>query len=185
MATLEQIQTKVKKLRAQAEALIAANSKVALNQIKELMAKHGLTTADIDAHIGSGKNGKKRGAGKATIVGTKAVSQTKGTLPAKYRNPKTGETWSGRARPPRWIAKVKDRTRFLIDGAGTVIDGASKAEKTSAVVRKGSVKAKQPAKYLDPASGATWSGFGPAPAKKTVEKEAVAAPPEADATQNL
>lgn len=163
-STLEQIQAKVKKLQAQAEAIIASNSKAALNQIHELMAKHGLTTADIDTHIGSGKNDKKRSAGKAAVARTKIVSQTKGKLPAKYLNPKTGETWSGRARPPLWIANVKDRTKFLIDIAGTAIDGASKTEKASAVVLKGAIKGKQQAKYLDPASGATWSGYGPAPA---------------------
>jgi hypothetical protein len=78
----------VKKLQARAEAIIASNSKAALNQIHELMAKHGLTTADIDAHIGSGKNGKKRSVGKAAVAGTKIVSQTKGKLPAKYLNPR-------------------------------------------------------------------------------------------------
>ncbi|KWO61305.1 hypothetical protein WT98_30670 [Burkholderia territorii] len=31
----------------------------------------------------------------------------------KYRNPQTGETWSGRGREPRWI-KDKDRTVFQI-----------------------------------------------------------------------
>ncbi|WP_342802414.1 H-NS family nucleoid-associated regulatory protein [Paraburkholderia panacisoli] len=29
-------------------------------------------------------------------------------------NPKTGETWSGHARPPAWIKDVKDRSKFLI-----------------------------------------------------------------------
>ncbi|SOE64271.1 H-NS histone family protein [Caballeronia arationis] len=30
-----------------------------------------------------------------------------------HLNPKTGETWSGHARPPAWIRDVKDRTKFL------------------------------------------------------------------------
>lgn len=32
---------------------------------------------------------------------------------AKYRNPATGETWTGRGKPPKWIAD-QDRTPFLI-----------------------------------------------------------------------
>jgi DNA-binding protein H-NS len=32
---------------------------------------------------------------------------------AKYRNPETGDTWSGRGKPPRWIAG-QDRENFLI-----------------------------------------------------------------------
>ena len=35
-----------------------------------------------------------------------------------YRNPKTGETWSGRGRPARWIAAAEKaghkRTEYLI-----------------------------------------------------------------------
>jgi len=33
---------------------------------------------------------------------------------ARYRHPESGETWSGRGRPPAWIAG-KDRARFEID----------------------------------------------------------------------
>ena len=41
-----------------------------------------------------------------------AGAKPKRTLPPKYRNPKTGETWSGRGRAPAWLGK--NRTRFLI-----------------------------------------------------------------------
>lgn len=41
----------------------------------------------------------------------------KGPQPAKYRDPVSGATWSGFARPPAWIAGEKDRTKFLINGA--------------------------------------------------------------------
>ena len=36
----------------------------------------------------------------------KAVKKI-GEAPAKYRNTTTGETWSGRGRPPRWISDMK------------------------------------------------------------------------------
>lgn len=32
----------------------------------------------------------------------------------KYRNPFTGSTWSGRGKPPAWIAGVEAREPFLI-----------------------------------------------------------------------
>ena len=32
---------------------------------------------------------------------------------AKYRHPESGVTWSGRGKPPKWIAG-KDRSLFLI-----------------------------------------------------------------------
>lgn len=33
---------------------------------------------------------------------------------AKYKNPETGETWSGRGKPPLWISTAPDRTVFAI-----------------------------------------------------------------------
>ncbi|CAI8695029.1 H-NS histone family protein [Burkholderia sp. MS455] len=45
-------------------------------------------------------------------TGAAATSKPKRTLPPKYLNPKTGETWSGRGRAPAWLGK--NRARFLI-----------------------------------------------------------------------
>jgi DNA-binding protein H-NS len=120
MPTLEQIQVKMKKLQVQAEALIAKRAQTVINDIRALMDKHGLTTADIDAH-GSVKKRVGRPAGKTSAPQAKrknaSQSTAKGKLPAKYRNPKTSETWSGWARPPAWIKDVKDRSKFLIDAS--------------------------------------------------------------------
>ena len=150
--TLEAMQAKIKKLQAQADALIAKQSSGVVEKIRELMAKHGLTTADIDAHGGS----KQRA--------TKAVVKTmsKGSVAAvKYRDPKTGATWSGHGRAPGWIASAKNRDKFLVDGstATTRPVSVSKAKTAGNYVR-----GPQPAMYQDPKSGATWSGRGRAPA---------------------
>lgn len=141
MTTLERIQAKLKELQQEADLLIAKKAQVAVDHIRELMLKHGLTTADIEA---------KAKARREAVA--------KGKLPPKYRNAKTGETWSGHARPPAWIRDVKDRTKYLIDGIGIP------SEKPKRVATK--VNAKRtplPAKYRDPKSGATWSGRGRAP----------------------
>ena len=60
--------------------------------------------------------------GDASVASAVAESETKrrgdyirGPQPAKYRDPKTGATWSGRGRAPAWMANAKDRTKFLID----------------------------------------------------------------------
>jgi DNA-binding protein H-NS len=178
MATLEQIQSEMKRLQAQAEAMMAKKAKTVLADIRKLMDQHGLTTADIDAHSATKKRaGRPSGAASAKGSGGKAVTKAKaekGKLPPKYRDPKTGATWSGHARPPAWIAKVRDRTKFLIDGAGAEVaaKGVSKAKaapkKTSAAARTiastGRRKGALPAKYRDPKTGATWSGHARPPA---------------------
>jgi DNA-binding protein H-NS len=40
----------------------------------------------------------------------------RGVIAPKYRDPESGATWSGLARPPAWI-RDRDRSAFLINGA--------------------------------------------------------------------
>jgi DNA-binding protein H-NS len=168
MTTLESLQAKIKKLEQQAGALVVKQSSGVIEKIRGLMAKHGLTTADIDAHVG-GKKGKSKSAKGAGAAAKPSA--------AKYLDPKTGATWSGHGRAPGWIANAKDRSKFLLASNDSAIAGADGAKvtraatvvrKTSATkaasARKGQPKGAQPALYRDPKSGSTWSGRGRAPA---------------------
>ena len=111
------------------------------------MSAHHLTTADIDAYLSTKKPRGRPAAKKAAPGAAKRVSKkvgrpaksstgavAKGKMPAKYLNPKTGETWSGHARPPAWIKDVKDRSKFLIDGAAPPEKPAVLAKKAAARV---------------------------------------------------
>ncbi|CAE6807342.1 H-NS histone family protein [Paraburkholderia domus] len=150
MAALENLQAKIAKLQAQAEAIAKKQTSTVIAKIRELMEKHGLTTTDIDAHVDA--NGRGRKPARAKVAGTLAA--------AKYRHPKTGATWTGHGRAPAWIVNVKDRSKFLIVG---------EAEGTSTTAKEATnagnyVRGPQEPKYRDPKTGATWSGRGPAPA---------------------
>ncbi len=95
----------------------------------------------------------------ATVAGAVAhKGQRKGPQPAKYLDPKTGATWSERGPAPAWLAAAKDRTKFLIDGAGAVATETSSASKAS--------KAKS--------STASGTGAKKAVAKKVAAKKAIA-----------
>jgi len=152
MPTLEAIETKIRRLQEQAEAIKAKKASATLDRIVALMKDSGVTVADIEAHIGGKKRGAKLGR-KTTAVAV--------VIPAKYIDPKTGATWSGRGRAPAWIANAKNRDRFLVDGNASKASASveSKAKRRGAYVR-----GPQPAMYLDPKTGATWSGRGRAPA---------------------
>src|ERR1700761_1887426 len=137
MPTLEQIQAKLKKLQAQADVLIARKAQVAVDQIRDLMLKHGLTTADIEAKAKArraalGLNGHAAG-GKAKAAGA-------GKTPPKYRDHKTGATWTGHGRAPAWIAAVKDRTQFLVEGASELKATAKAAVTHAKAASKGQPK---------------------------------------------
>ena len=148
MTTLDIIQAKIAKLQAQAEAIAKKQSSKVIAEIRDLMDRHGVTIADIEAHTGS-KRGRKLAADK--------VATTK--VAAKYRDPKSGATWTGRGRAPAWIADAKDRNKLLIDGAAESVGIAEKPAKPGNYVR-----GPQAPKYRDPQSGLTWSGRGRAPA---------------------
>jgi len=93
-----------KELLAQREALELAIAQARQNEIssavakvRELVAEYGLTAQDIFPGRGS------------KSVSTKAVSK----VAAKYRDPATGQTWTGRGKAPKWI-EGQDRTPFTI-----------------------------------------------------------------------
>lgn len=89
-------------LAREIEAQLAAQRSAAIADIKRLMAEHGLTIADVGA--GSGK-GKKEGASPAK----------ESKVAAKYRDPVTGSTWSGRGLKPKWLSAAIAEGKTLED----------------------------------------------------------------------
>jgi len=94
-----------KELKAQAEALlkqaeVARRAEIAsvVAEIQARMKEFGITSDDL-------KGGAKK-------------VKTRTPVAAKYRNPATGESWSGRGRSPRWLAdelaKGRSKEAFLI-----------------------------------------------------------------------
>jgi len=86
----EALEQKIKEARRQ--ELSAAVAKV-----RELVAEYGLTQQDV---FPAG-----RGSRTSTTAGTKVAP--------KYRDPATGQTWTGRGKAPRWIQN-EDRQKFAI-----------------------------------------------------------------------
>ncbi|MDK2661904.1 H-NS family nucleoid-associated regulatory protein [Cupriavidus sp. LEh21] len=88
-------------VNAQLEQLRATEVPKVVEEIRQWMQEYDLSIEDIA--------GKPSVAPAARAVPTK----TKAAQPPRYRNPKTGQTWSGRGRAPAWIGKKPER--FLID----------------------------------------------------------------------
>jgi DNA-binding protein H-NS len=164
MATLEAIQARIQKLQDQADALRSKAKQSVIGKIHDLMLKNDLTPEDIGNPIRRASKVIKTVKAKNASAGAHA----KGKLPAKYLNPKTGETWSGHARPPAWIKNVKDRSKFLINQEE--LPASAPASKTHLKVvpngasnGKARKKVSVAPKYRDPESGVTWTGRGLAP----------------------
>ena len=107
MRTYSAIKAEIAKLEKQAEALRKAEVTGVIDKIKEAIAAYALTGADLGFGGGAAKAARTSVAKSA-----KKTSTTIGV--AKYRDPKSGKTWTGRGKPPTWIAGVKNRDAYLI-----------------------------------------------------------------------
>lgn len=101
-------------IEAQLSALRAANRDAKRAELKKQIADYGFTAADLFEQPKPPR--KPRTANKAKDDAAKATAE------AKYRNPKTGETWGGgRGRKPAWVveatAKGIDIETFRIPAA--------------------------------------------------------------------
>jgi DNA-binding protein H-NS len=112
MKTYSQIQAEIAKLEKQANAARKGEVAGVVKKIKDAIAAYGLTAQDL------GFSGKAA----ATAPSKRAAKASKNGKPttvgvAKYRDPATGKTWTGRGKPPDWIKGAKNRDQFLIGAA--------------------------------------------------------------------
>ncbi|WP_082439465.1 MULTISPECIES: H-NS family nucleoid-associated regulatory protein [unclassified Massilia] len=97
MPTYQEYQEQIAKLQALAETARKDEIEEARRQVRELMQQHNLSATDL------AESTKKSG----------NPSKKPGTVEAKYRDPASGQTWTGRGRAPRWL-DGKNREDFLI-----------------------------------------------------------------------
>lgn len=97
MATYTELKAQLEALQQETEAARIAELQTVIQQVRDVVQQYGITAEDI-----FGRQRAPRG------------KAAKAPQPPKYRDPKTGATWSGRGKPPAWIAGKK-RERFLIE----------------------------------------------------------------------
>lgn len=95
MSSYAEYVEQIAKLQSLAEAARKDEINDAIKKIRDLMHMHGVTIEDLSSARG----------GKAT--------KSKGTVAVQFKNPETGETWTGRGRAPRWLAGT-DKEQFRI-----------------------------------------------------------------------
>ena len=99
MATFHELKAQADALAKQAEEARLAELDSIIIVIREQIAEYDITPEQIF--------GRRRA----------VASSTHAPVAPKYRDPKTGTTWSGRGKAPQWIANAKNRDRFLIPDA--------------------------------------------------------------------
>lgn len=100
--TLDQIQKQIQALQREADAIRSKEKSSVLAQIKESMARYGISAAELGAGAAGGTGAPKvRGKrGPYKKRGEAAAAKPTGT--AKYRDA-DGNTWSGRGPKPKWF----------------------------------------------------------------------------------
>ena len=96
MANYKELSAQIASLMQAAEAARKAERNTALAEIRSTMVEYGISIADLGLPSSRGQRG---GAAKS--------------VPAKYRHPETGETWSGRGLRPRWLVAELDHGKPL------------------------------------------------------------------------
>jgi len=106
------IEKEINKLQKKAEALQTKRRKPVIASIVASMREYNITPEEIAAAFGGASKSPRASAGR------KAAPAAKRQVAPKYRHPKTGETWSGRGKAPRWLtaeeAEGNSRETFLI-----------------------------------------------------------------------
>lgn len=155
-------QKEIAELQKKAEDARRAELAGAIAQIKSLMKEFNISIKDLKL-----KDGKvSRAPGKA--------------LPAKYRDPVSGDTWTGRGRSPAWAAKAKADNKLdtlLITSAARPAEAKTPPK---AIPKK--TAAKKPAVKATAKSVAKKAAPKKAPAKPAEQPAPTATPIDASAT---
>ncbi|MEO8938274.1 MAG: H-NS histone family protein [Burkholderiaceae bacterium] len=93
MSTYQELKTEIEQLKVQAEQARLEEVAAALEEIRTLIITYQILPSDLGF----------------TMPGKRAA----GPVAARYRDPVSGATWSGRGRTPRWL-DGKDRAAFAI-----------------------------------------------------------------------
>lgn len=161
MTTLASLEKQIEALKKKADAIRKAEMTAAIKTVRDLVAQYGLTAQDLG--LGSVR-------GRST---PKAAGAPKQAGQAKYRDPKTGKTWTGHGKPPGWIAKAADRTKFLIEAQASAVAAVATAPK----VRKAAKAAKTPElKTTAPAKKALVKKVAAKKSRALTDKKAVPVP---------
>ena len=93
-------EAQIRQLREKLEAQKSEERRTAISQAKALVQSHGISASELGLSAGKGRGQAK--SARATQAAKPGKSRTK--VAAKYRDPATGNTWTGRGKTPNWLS---------------------------------------------------------------------------------
>ncbi|WP_082853226.1 H-NS histone family protein [Bordetella ansorpii] len=114
---LKTLEAQIRKLEREREKLRQRRRKPVIAAIIKSMQEYDVTPQELQdalASVRPRRGGRAQLRKSADAPGAKP----RASVPAKYRHPDTGASWSGRGKAPRWLAEAeaqgKARDEFLI-----------------------------------------------------------------------
>lgn len=101
MATLKELLAQREELERKIKDFEVANREEGLKKVRELLAEYGLQVSDLTM----------------SSEPKKTASRKMGKVAAKYRNPETGESWTGRGLRPKWLKAALESGKAIEDFA--------------------------------------------------------------------
>jgi DNA-binding protein H-NS len=99
--TIAEIEAQIKQLQAEIVSR-KANARTELRaDMDKMLADAGLSIGDVYPELVKSAKGKVKAKAKGKSSGT-------GTVQSAYKDPRSGATWAGRGRAPKWVTELCD-----------------------------------------------------------------------------
>jgi len=99
--------------KTQAELTRRKNIDAATVEIRSLLKKYKIDFQDIDLNKVTRTGGKSSTKKRAKVT---KLRDHRGTVKAKYKDPNSAATWTGRGRTPAWVQGICQNEGIDIDG---------------------------------------------------------------------
>ena len=115
-ASLQELLNARTKLEGEIRARQSVERTKALAEIRQIMATHGLTLTDLGTAARRGSARDAAADGSEPAPAKRMIPSTK--VSAKFRDPDTGDSWTGRGMTPKWLRDHEEagrsRAKYLI-----------------------------------------------------------------------
>lgn len=95
MSEYQELMARHRELEIQIEEARRREMGAALEQVRSIIETYNLSPHEVFG------------------TATAPVAKERRAVAIKYRDPATGQTWTGRGKPPRWISGAPNRDQYL------------------------------------------------------------------------
>jgi DNA-binding protein H-NS len=109
MSAYQDLVEKINAMQKEADRLKKHEFSTAVKEAKKLVEAYGITASDLGLVVS-----KRPEKTSKAVKPRRKLSGTKGSkVPAKYRDPVTMSTWTGRGKAPKWVTEHLSRGNLL------------------------------------------------------------------------